>query len=86
MKIIAILLLLLITCLGSVFAAPVPEKVGTISDIPGLSLAVFEKNPQFHDLQACGCLSRRSMVAIRGQLSGTHLYGNRVIHSEENGA
>lgn len=73
-------------CLGSAFAAPAPEKVRTVTDIPGLSIAVLKRtlSPAIYKHVVVSPIE--AWVAVRGQLSGTHLYGTRVIHSEQNNA
>lgn len=73
-------------CLGSAFAAPASEKVRTVTDIPGLSIAVLKRtlSPAIYKHVVVSPIG--AWVAVRGQLSGAHLYGTRVIHSEENGA
>lgn len=86
MKMFKLLFVLLLISLSSVNAAPAPAKVRTIADIPGLSLAVLKRTISPTIYQHLLVSPVEAWVAARGQLSGTRLYGTRVIHSEAEGA
>ena len=83
MKIIT--LLLVIACLGSTSAAPAPEKVRTVKEIPGFPLAVLKRtiSPTLYKHLLVSPVE--GWIAVRGRLSGTHIFGARVIHSELEG-
>ena len=84
--------LLCVTCIlftfpGSTFAAlPPSAKVRTIADVSSIPPRVLQRSisPKFYKsllvspIQGC--------VIVRAQLSGTHLSGMKVVHSELNGA
>ncbi|MBA3830374.1 MAG: hypothetical protein H0X34_00480 [Chthoniobacterales bacterium] len=80
------LVLVLIACLGSVSAAPAPEKVRTIEEIPGFPLRVLKRTISPTIYKHLRVSPVEAWVEVRARLSGTHLFGARVIHSEADGA
>lgn len=83
-----ITLLLSLFCLtnGLAAPAPAPEHVRTIKDIPGLPLAVLQRTLSPAIYRHVAVSPVQAWVMVRGQLSGTRLYGINILHSEENGA
>lgn len=78
---------ILFTFPGSTFSAlPPSTKVRTIADVSSIPPRVLQRSisPKFYKsllispIQGC--------VIVRAQLSGTHLSGMKVVHSELNGA
>src|SRR3954469_6344467 len=84
MKTFLTVLVTLVSAGGSFGSLPGAKR--TISEIPSISPQVLQRSisPQFYKslrvspIEAC--------VIVRGQLSGTHLTGLNVVHSELNGA
>ena len=81
-KLLLGLLLLSISTLSSASAA---DKVRTVSDIPGLSNLVLQRTLSATIYKHLVVSPVEAWVAVRGQLSGDHIFGARVIHSEMNG-
>ena len=78
--------LVLLACLGSTFAAQPPETIRTVKDIPGFPLTVLKRtiSPTLYGHLLASPVD--GWIAVRGQLTGSHLSGVRVIHSELGGA
>jgi hypothetical protein len=77
--------LILVSFLGSSLAAAPPVKIRTIADIDSVSARVLQGSisPKFYKSLLISPI--QGWVLVRGNLSGTHLSGIRVIHSELNG-
>lgn len=78
-------LLLLTACLGSTSAAPAPEKIRTVNDIPGLPVKVLQRTISSTIYKHLLVSPIEGWIAVRGRLSNTHIYGAKVIHSELGG-
>lgn len=68
------------------FRGPAPEKVRTIEEIPGFPLRVLKRTISPTIYKHLRVSPVEAWVEVRARLSGTHLYGARVIHSEADGA
>jgi hypothetical protein len=68
------------------FAALGPAKVRTITDLNGVSTRVLQRSisPKFYKSLLISPV--QGWVVVRANVSGTRLFGARVIHSELNGA
>lgn len=76
----------MVACLASASPASAADKVRTIGDIHSISKRVLKRTvsrPLYRELLVSPI---EAWIAVRGQLSGTHVYGARVIHSEASGA
>ncbi|MBA3831591.1 MAG: hypothetical protein H0X34_06805 [Chthoniobacterales bacterium] len=79
-------LLVLLVCFSVWSAASAAEKIRTIADIPGLSLAVLQRTLSATIYNHVAVSPVEAWIAVRGELSGNHVFGARIIHSELNGA
>jgi hypothetical protein len=88
MKPLLYLVCVLLTLPGSTFAAAAPSsaKVRTIVDVSTIPHRVLQRSisPRFY--QSLLVSPIQGCVIVRGQLSGTRLFGMKIIHSELNGA
>lgn len=84
---IALMLCLLLYCLaGSGFAAPPPSVKGrTISEVNLISPRVLKRSisPKFYQTLLISPID--GLIVVRAQLSGTKLYGARIIRSDLGG-
>ncbi len=78
--------LLMVVCLSSVSPASGAGKVRTIGDIHAIPTRVLKRTISPTLYQGLLVSPVEAWIEVRGQLSGTHIYGARVIHSEDNGA
>jgi hypothetical protein len=78
--------LVILLFIGTSFGSVSNDKVRTISDISSVSPRVLQRSisPKFYKSLLISPIE--GCVIVRGQLSGTHLTGLKVIHSELNGA
>lgn len=61
------------------------DKVRTVSDIPGLSKLVLQRTLSATIYKHLVVSPVEAWIAVRGQLSGSHIFSAKVIHSEGNG-
>ncbi|MBA3830371.1 MAG: hypothetical protein H0X34_00465 [Chthoniobacterales bacterium] len=78
-------LLLLLAGLGSTSAAPAPEEIRTVNDIPGFSVKVLQRTLSSTIYKHILVSPIEGWIAVRGRLSNRHIFGARVIHSELDG-
>ena len=76
---------MLFALLGTAHAAPDAEKIRTISEINAFPKAILKRtiSPTLYGHIANSPVE--AWVAVRGSLSGTSIYGARVVHSEGGG-
>ncbi len=80
------MLLLSLACLAIASPVSAAEDIRTFADIHAIPKAVLKRTVSptlYRELIISPVLA---WVSVRGQLSGTHIFGARVIHSEGNGA
>jgi len=85
MKLLLVILLILIGTLCGTMAAPPPAKGRLLTDLNIIPTRVLQRSisPRFYKSLLVSPLE--GMIVVRGQLSGTRLYGAKVIGSELKG-
>ena len=78
--------LLMVACLASASPASAAEKARTISDLPGFPRQVLQRTISWTLYRELLVSPVQAWVEVRGVLSGTHIYGERVSHSEGDGS
>jgi hypothetical protein len=78
-------LLFTVASLASALPMSAVEKIRTVADIHAIPKSVLERTISPTLYQELLVSPVEGWVGVRGQLSGTHIYGTRVIHSELNG-
>ncbi len=79
-------IILLVTTVWTFSAVSAAEKTRTFADIPGLSDAILKRTVSRTIYRELRVSPVQSWIAVRGQLSGTRIFGARIFHSEDNGA
>ena len=69
----------------SALAAPAPDGVRTITDLNLISTRTLQRSVSAKFYKSLLVSPIQGWVAVRGDLSGTHLSGARVVHSELGG-
>jgi hypothetical protein len=72
----------LLACAAIASSAAATEKIRTISEILGFPQKVLKRTLSRTIYRELLVSPLEGYVAVRGQLSGTHIYGARVIHSD----
>lgn len=78
-------LFLLLVSFSILSAASAVDKIRTVADIPGLSLPVLQRTLSATIYEHIAVSPVEGWISVRGQLSGGHIFGARIIHSELNG-
>jgi len=79
-------LLILIAFLGSSVAAPPPSPSRTLTSINVISTRVLQRSISRKFYKSLLISPIKGWIVVRANLSGTHLSGMRVVHSELGGA
>jgi hypothetical protein len=85
MKPSLIILVAIVTSLGSIVSAASPTQVRTLTDIDVISPRVLQRSisPKFYKSLLISPI--QGWIVVRANISGTRFSGVRVIHSELNG-
>lgn len=77
--------IILVVCLRSSLAAETPTKVRTLRDIQVIPTRVLQRSisPKFYKSLLISPI--QGWIVVRAKISGTHLSGVRIIHSELDG-
>ncbi|MBA3962511.1 MAG: hypothetical protein H0X40_11490 [Chthoniobacterales bacterium] len=76
----------LFTSLWAFSVVSAAEKTRTFADIPGLSDSILKRTVSPTIYRELHVSPVQSWIAVQGQLSGTRIFGTRILHSEGNGA
>ncbi len=79
-------MLSLIALVGSSVAAPPPSTARTLTNINVISTRVLQRSISRKFYKSLLISPIKGWIVVRGNLSGAHLSGARVVHSELNGA
>jgi hypothetical protein len=79
-------ILSLIALVGSSVAAPPPSTPRTLTNINVISTRVLQRSISRKFYKSLLISPITGWIVVRGNLSGAHLSGTRVVHSELNGA
>jgi hypothetical protein len=79
-------ILSLIALVGSSVAAPPPSATRTLTSINVVSTRVLQRSISRKFYKSLLISPIKGWIIVRGNLSGAHLSGTKVIHSELNGA
>lgn len=85
MKTFALLLGLLFLSVSPLPMVSAAGTVRTLAEIPGLSNTVLKRTLSPTIYQHLAVSPVDAWILVRGQLSGGHIFGAKVIHSEVNG-
>lgn len=80
------MVLVVLACYGSVLPASASEKIRTVADIRAIPKRVLERTLSKTIYRELLVSPVEGWIQVRGQLSGTHVFGARIIHSELDGA
>ena len=78
--------LTLLLCFSFVSAALAGERIRTFTDIPSVPNAVLKRTISATLHKELLVSPIEGWIAVRGRLSGTRIYGARIVHSELGGA
>ncbi len=76
----------MVACLASASSASAADKVRTISDLPGFPKQVLQRTISWTLYRELLVSPVQAWIEVRGELSGTHIFGERIFHSEGDGA